>query len=257
VSLQRVEELTGRSVEFQEADLRDRQALRRVFEAVQERGDRIGQLTSHRLLLFIAIIECVIHFAALKSVAESCSQPLKYYGNNVTGSANLLEVMMEFGVQRIVFSSSATVYGQPQYLPVDESHPTGHCVNPYGKTKFFMEEIIRDVSAANPEWSCTLLRYFNPVGAHSSGRCHFAVSCINLHHAARIGEDPLEEPNNLMPYVAQVRWSPRSLRPAGSQVAMGRREMLSVFGSDWETTDGTGECGRLDDHRQAAGTTST
>ena len=114
-------------------------------------------------------VDCVIHFAALKAVGESCSLPLKYYGNNVTGSANLMEVMMEFSVKKIVFSSSATVYGQPQYLPVDEKHPTGNCTNPYGKTKFFMEEIIKDVSAANPEWGCTLLRYFNPVGAHPSG----------------------------------------------------------------------------------------
>jgi len=122
-----------------------------------------------------------------------------------------LQVMMEFGVKKIVFSSSATVYGEPKYLPIDENHQTGGCTNPYGKTKFFMEEIMKDVCTANPEWSCTLLRYFNPVGAHPSGR---------------IGEDPLEEPNNLMPYVAQV--------------AMGRRTQLSVFGSDWDTEDGTG-----------------
>ena len=119
--------------------------------------------------------------------------------------------MMEFRVKKIVFSSSATVYGQPQYLPVDEKHPTGNCTNPYGKTKFFMEEIIKDVSAANPDWGCTLLRYFNPVGAHKSGR---------------IGEDPKGIPNNLMPYIQQV--------------AVGRREHLSVFGSDYPTKDGTG-----------------
>ena len=140
----------------------------------------------------------MIHFAALKAVGESCALPLKYYGNNVTGSANLMEVMMEFGVTKIVFSSSATVYGQPQYLPVDEKHPTGNCTNPYGKTKFFMEEIIKDVSAANPDWGCTLLRYFNPVGAHPSGM---------------IGEDPQGTPNNLMPYV--------------SQVAVGRRDKVT------------------------------
>ena len=140
----------------------------------------------------------MIHFAALKAVGESCVLPLKYYGNNVTGSANLMEVMMEFGVTKIVFSSSATVYGQPQYLPVDEKHPTGNCTNPYGKTKFFMEEIIKDVSAANPDWGCTLLRYFNPVGAHPSGM---------------IGEDPQGTPNNLMPYV--------------SQVAVGRRDKVT------------------------------
>jgi len=119
--------------------------------------------------------------------------------------------MMEFGVKKIVFSSSATVYGQPHYLPVDEKHPTGNCTNPYGKTKYFMEEIIKDVSAADQEWGCTLLRYFNPVGAHPSGR---------------IGEDPQGVPNNLMPYVAQV--------------AVGRREKLSVYGGDFDTEDGTG-----------------
>ena len=159
----------------------------------------------------------MIHFAALKAVGESCALPLKYYGNNVTGSANLMEVMMEFGVNKIVFSSSATVYGQPQYLPVDEKHATGNCTNPYGKTKYFMEEIIKvarkklifsydnnnisfnqDVSAANPDWGCTLLRYFNPVGAHPSGM---------------IGEDPQGTPNNLMPYV--------------SQVAVGRRDKVT------------------------------
>merc|ERR1712013_385408 len=171
-------------------------SLRQVFAKSHTGGQRI---------------DCVIHFAALKAVGESCAQPLKYYGNNVTGSANLMEVMMEFGVKKIVFSSSATVYGQPHYLPVDEKHPTGNCTNPYGKTKYFMEEIIKDVSAADQEWGCTLLRYFNPVGAHPSGR---------------IGEDPQGVPNNLMPYVAQV--------------AVGRREKLSVYGGDFDTEDGTG-----------------
>merc|ERR1711983_551556 len=112
-----------------------------------------------------------------------------YYGNNVTGSANIMEVMMEFGVKKTVFSSSATVYGDPEYLPVDEKHPTGKCTNPYGKTKYFMEEIIKDVCSANPDWSSMLLRYFNPVGAHPSGM---------------IGEDPQGIPNNLMPYIAHV-----------------------------------------------------
>ena len=156
-----------------------------------------------------------------------------YYGNNITGSANLMEVMMEFGVKKIVFSSSATVYGDPEYLPVDEKHPTGKCTNPYGKTKYFMEEIIKDVCAANnvsdfnstnvnsiliiifdffiQDWSSMLLRYFNPVGAHPSGM---------------IGEDPQGIPNNLMPYIAQV--------------AVGRREKLSVYGGDYPTSDGTG-----------------
>jgi len=195
-SILRVQALTGKSVNFYEADITDKDALRSVFAKSQAGGNSI---------------DCVIHFAALKAVGESCSLPLKYYGNNVTGSANLMEVMMEFGVKKIVFSSSATVYGQPQYLPVDEKHPTGNCTNPYGKTKFFMEEIIKDVSAANPDWGCTLLRYFNPVGAHPSGM---------------IGEDPQGVPNNLMPYVAQV--------------AVGRRQKLSVYGGDFDTVDGTG-----------------
>jgi len=195
-SILRVQELTGKTVTFFEADIANKDSLRQVFAKSHTAGQRI---------------DCVIHFAALKAVGESCSQPLKYYGNNVTGSANLMEVMMEFGVKKIVFSSSATVYGQPHYLPVDEKHPTGNCTNPYGKTKYFMEEIIKDVSAADQEWGCTLLRYFNPVGAHPSGR---------------IGEDPQGVPNNLMPYVAQV--------------AVGRREKLSVYGGDFDTEDGTG-----------------
>jgi len=195
-SILRVQNLTGKTVTFYEADITNKDALRQVFAKSHQGGNRI---------------HCVIHFAALKAVGESCAKPLKYYGNNVTGSANLMEVMMEFGVKKIVFSSSATVYGQPQYLPVDEKHPTGNCTNPYGKTKFFMEEIIKDVSAANPDWGCTLLRYFNPVGAHPSGM---------------IGEDPQGVPNNLMPYVAQV--------------AVGRRQKLSVYGGDFDTEDGTG-----------------
>jgi len=195
-SILRVQELTGKSVIFFEADITNKDSLRQVFAKSHAGGQKI---------------DCVIHFAALKAVGESCASPLKYYGNNVTGSANLMEVMMEFSVKKIVFSSSATVYGQPKYLPVDEKHPTGNCTNPYGKTKFFMEEIIKDVSAANPEWGCTLLRYFNPVGAHPSGM---------------IGEDPQGVPNNLMPYIAQV--------------AVGRRQKLSVYGSDFDTVDGTG-----------------
>jgi len=195
-SVTRIEKLTGKSVPLHEADLTEKESLRRVFKEYTSGTNKV---------------DCVMHFAALKAVGESCALPLKYYSNNVTGSANLMEVMMEFSVKKIVFSSSATVYGQPQYLPVDEKHPTGNCTNPYGKTKFFMEEIIKDVSAANPEWGCTLLRYFNPVGAHPSGM---------------IGEDPQGVPNNLMPYVAQV--------------AVGRRQKLSVYGSDFDTADGTG-----------------
>ncbi|XP_023319779.1 UDP-glucose 4-epimerase isoform X2 [Eurytemora carolleeae] len=195
-SLSRVQQLTGKKVVFHEVDICNKHALRTVFSFYHSGEQKI---------------DCVIHFAALKAVGESCALPLKYYGNNVTGSANLMEVMMEFGVKRLVFSSSATVYGQPQYLPVDENHPTGNCTNPYGKTKFFMEEIMKDVVAANPDWGCQLLRYFNPVGAHPSG-------CI--------GEDPQGIPNNLMPYIAQV--------------AVGRREKLMVYGSDYDTEDGTG-----------------
>lgn len=190
-SLVRVQKLTGKSLTFYDADLCNLDSLRAVF-------------SKHK-------IDCVIHFAALKAVGESCALPLKYYGNNVTGSSNLMEVMMEFGVKKIVFSSSATVYGTPEYLPLNESHPTGRCTNPYGKTKFFMEEIMKDVCAANNDWGCMLLRYFNPVGAHPSGE---------------IGEDPQGIPNNLMPYIAQV--------------AVGRREKLMVYGHDYDTVDGTG-----------------
>merc|ERR1712176_1452060 len=186
----------GKNVTFFEADITDKDSLRQVFSKSQSGGQRI---------------DCVIHFAALKAVGESCALPLMYYGNNITGSANLMEVMMEFGVKKIVFSSSATVYGDPEYLPVDEKHPTGKCTNPYGKTKYFMEEIIKDVCAANNDWSSMLLRYFNPVGAHPSGM---------------IGEDPQGIPNNLMPYV--------------SQVAVGRRDKLFVYGGDFDTKDGTG-----------------
>jgi len=195
-SVTRIEKLTGKSVPLHEADLTEKESLRKVFKEHTSGSNKV---------------DCVIHFAALKAVGESCAFPLKYYSNNVTGSSNLMEVMMEFSVKKIVFSSSATVYGQPQYLPVDEKHPTGNCTNPYGKTKFFMEEIFKDVCSANNDWACTLLRYFNPTGAHHSGL---------------IGEDPQGVPSNLMPYVAQV--------------AVGRREILSVFGSDFETLDGTG-----------------
>jgi len=195
-SIIRVQELTGKPVTFYEADLCFKDQLRQVFAKSITAGQPI---------------DCVIHFAALKAVGESCRLPLKYYGNNITGSANLMEVMMEYSVKKLVFSSSATVYGQPQYLPVDEKHPVGNCTNPYGKTKFFMEEIMKDMCAANSDWGCQLLRYFNPVGSHPSGM---------------IGEDPQGIPNNLMPFIAQT--------------AVGRREKLSVFGGDYDTPDGTG-----------------
>ncbi|XP_047582781.1 UDP-glucose 4-epimerase isoform X3 [Lutra lutra] len=190
-SLQRVQELTGHSVEFEEMDILDQAALQRLFK-------------KHRFT-------AVIHFAGLKAVGESVQKPLDYYKVNLTGSIQLLEIMRAHGVKNLVFSSSATVYGNPQYLPLDEAHPTGGCTNPYGKSKFFIEEMIRDLCRADKTWNAVLLRYFNPIGAHASG-------CI--------GEDPQGIPNNLMPYV--------------SQVAIGRREVLNVFGSDYDTEDGTG-----------------
>lgn len=155
--------------------------------------------------------DAVIHFAGLKAVGESSVVPLRYYENNVAGSVNLLEAMDAVGCRRIIFSSSATVYGEAQYLPFDESHPIAP-TNPYGRTKAMVESIITDWAAANPDASAVLLRYFNPVGAHESGR---------------IGEDPRDIPNNLMPYIAQV--------------AIGRRPKLAIFGDDYDTRDGTGE----------------
>ncbi|XP_006159430.1 UDP-glucose 4-epimerase [Tupaia chinensis] len=190
-SLRRVQELTGRTVEFEEMDILDQAALRRLFE-------------KHSFM-------AVIHFAGLKAVGESVQKPLDYYRVNLTGTIQLLEIMRAHGVKNLVFSSSATVYGTPQYLPLDEAHPTGGCTNPYGKSKFFIEEMIRDLCQADKAWNAVLLRYFNPTGAHASG-------CI--------GEDPQGIPNNLMPYV--------------SQVAIGRREALNVFGNDYDTEDGTG-----------------
>ncbi|KAI4574473.1 hypothetical protein MJT46_003752 [Ovis ammon polii x Ovis aries] len=190
-SLRRVQELTGRSVEFEEMDILDQAALQRLFK-------------KHSFM-------AVIHFAGLKAVGESVQKPLDYYRVNLTGTIQLLEMMRAHGVKNLVFSSSATVYGNPQYLPLDEAHPTGGCTNPYGKSKFFIEEMIRDLCQADKAWNAVLLRYFNPIGAHASG-------CI--------GEDPQGIPNNLMPYV--------------SQVAIGRREVLNVFGNDYDTEDGTG-----------------
>ena len=152
-SLIRVQRLTGKTLTFYDADLCNRDSLRAVFSKVCLSSHiPINNFALTICLVFSSSqhkIDCVIHFAALKAVGESCALPLKYYGNNVTGSSNLMEVMMEFGVKKIVFSSSATVYGDPEYLPLDENHPTGKCTNPYGKTKFFMEEIMKDVCAAN------------------------------------------------------------------------------------------------------------
>ncbi|XP_023657835.1 UDP-glucose 4-epimerase isoform X1 [Paramormyrops kingsleyae] len=204
-SLRRIENILNISIEFHQLDLLDRPGLERIFQM-------------HKF-------SAVMHFAGLKAVGESVEQPLRYYRVNLTGTINLLEVMQEHGVHSIVFSSSATVYGEPQHLPIDEAHPVGGCTNPYGKTKYFIEEMIQDQCRSQRvpvclsrehslcvcDWNAVLLRYFNPIGAHSSGE---------------IGEDPQGIPNNLMPYV--------------SQVAIGRREHLRVFGNDYDTPDGTG-----------------
>ena len=191
----RLEKLTGKKVLFEQCNILDKEGLRKVF-------------TSYA-------IDTVVHFAALKAVGESMQIPLDYYRVNVGGTLTLLEVMKEFGVHNIIFSSSATVYGLPQVLPVSESHPTGQCTNTYGRTKFFIEEILKDVWEAEKKqgrlWNVILLRYFNPVGAHMSGE---------------IGEDPQGIPNNLMPFVCQV--------------LVGRRPELVVYGGDYGTHDGTG-----------------
>ena len=191
-SLRRVMELTDRQLGFFRVDLRDKRALAEVFTATKNR------------------VDAVIHFAGLKAVGESVIKPLAYYQNNLTATLVLCEVMAEQGIKNIVFSSSATVYGDPATVPITEDFPLS-CTNPYGRTKLMVEEILRDMYVADNEWNVILLRYFNPVGAHRSGR---------------IGEDPNGIPNNLMPYI--------------SQVAVGRRERLSVFGNDYPTPDGTG-----------------
>ncbi|MBM4180088.1 MAG: UDP-glucose 4-epimerase GalE [Betaproteobacteria bacterium] len=190
-SLERVRELTGLDFPFIQDDIRDRAALDALFR-------------DHD-------IDAVIHFAGLKAVGESVEKPLLYYDNNIAGSVTLFEAMQAAGVRTIVFSSSATVYGDPASVPIREDFPVGGTTNPYGTSKLFIEKILQDVAIADPAWSIALLRYFNPVGAHKSGR---------------IGEDPRGIPNNLMPYI--------------SQVAVGRREYLSVFGNDYPTPDGTG-----------------
>lgn len=190
-SLSRVEKLTGKSLVFYDVDICDRDALSNVFKR-------------HK-------IDCVAHFAALKAVGESCRLPLQYYQNNVSGTCTLLETMATAKCFNFVYSSSATVYGEPKALPIKETHPTGNCTNPYGKSKYFTEEILKDLCASDARWKVISLRYFNPVGAHQSGL---------------IGEDPNGEPNNLMPYI--------------SQVAVGKLSKLRVFGSDYDTPDGTG-----------------
>lgn len=189
-ALARVARITGRQVSLIEGDIRDRAAL---TTALRSSGAR-----------------AVIHFAGLKAVGESVSQPLAYYDNNVSGSLHLLEAMRSCDVKTLVFSSSATVYGDPQRLPITEDHPLS-ATNPYGRTKLMIEEILRDVSRSDPAWRIGVLRYFNPVGAHDSGL---------------IGEDPRGVPDNLLPFVAQV--------------AIGRRPLLNVWGNDYPTPDGTG-----------------
>ncbi len=189
-ALNRVERITGKSVIFYQGDILNKALLQKVFN-------------DHA-------IDSVIHFAGLKAVGESVAKPLKYYENNVTGTLILCQVMAEFKVKNLVFSSSATVYGDPASLPITEDFPTG-ATNPYGQSKLMVEHILADVHNADPSWNIARLRYFNPVGAHASGL---------------IGEDPNDIPNNLMPFIAQV--------------AVGKRTALSVFGDDYSTHDGTG-----------------
>lgn len=189
-SLTRVEEITGKKVKFYEADIRDRETLDRIF--VEED------------------IEAVIHFAGLKAVGESVAKPLEYYFNNITGTLVLCDIMRKHNVKNMVFSSSATVYGIPKRVPMDETFPTG-ATNPYGRTKLMLEEILKDIYVSDNDWNIILLRYFNPIGAHKSGL---------------IGEDPNGIPNNLVPYIQQV--------------AIGKLECLGVYGNDYDTPDGTG-----------------
>ena len=191
-AINRVEQIIGRSIEFVEGDIRDKEALRELFNKYS--------------------IDSVIHFAGLKAVGESVEKPLEYYDNNIVGTIRLLEVMKETNCKKIVFSSSATVYGNPKRVPIVESDESGvGLTNPYGKTKYFIEEILKDLYYSDKDWKIIILRYFNPVGAHKSGL---------------IGEDPNGMPNNLMPYITQV--------------AVGKLKYLNIFGNDYNTKDGTG-----------------
>lgn len=190
-AVKRVENITKKAVKFYEVDLLDKDKLSHVFD--QEK------------------IESVINFAGLKAVGESVRKPLEYYHNNITGTLNLCDVMRNHGIKNIIFSSSATVYGDPAFVPITEECPKGQITNPYGQTKGMLEQILTDLHVADPEWNVVLLRYFNPIGAHESGL---------------IGEDPKGIPNNLVPYIAQV--------------AIGKLEKLGVFGDDYPTHDGTG-----------------
>lgn len=190
-ALDRVAEIIGKPVTFYKADVRDAEAMCKIFCENN--------------------IDAVIHFAGLKAVGESVAKPLEYYENNMNGTFVLLDQMRKHGVKNIIFSSSATVYGDPAIIPITEECPKGQCTNPYGWTKSMLEQVLMDVQKADPEWNVVLLRYFNPIGAHESGR---------------IGENPNGIPNNLMPYITQV--------------AVGKREELGVFGNDYDTHDGTG-----------------
>ena len=190
-AVRRVEKIAGKPVKFYQADILDREALNKIFDTEE--------------------IDSVIHFAGLKAVGESVAKPLEYYHNNITGTLILCDVMRNHGVKNIVFSSSATVYGDPAFVPITEDCPKGQITNPYGQTKSMLEQILTDFHVADPEWNVVLLRYFNQIGAHESGL---------------IGEDPKGIPNNLVPYIAQV--------------AVGKLQCLGVFGNDYPTHDGTG-----------------
>lgn len=190
-SLKRVEKITGKTVKFYKADIADKDVMSKIFEENE--------------------IFAVIHFAGLKAVGESVQKPLEYYTNNIAGTLSMCQVMKEHHVKNIIFSSSATVYGDPEIIPITEECPKGQCTNPYGWTKSMLEQILTDIQYSDPEWNVILLRYFNPIGAHKSGI---------------IGEDPNGIPNNLMPYITKV--------------ATGQLPKLNVFGNDYPTPDGTG-----------------
>ncbi len=190
-SLERVKAITGKDIKFYEGDIRDR----KILDEILTKED----------------IDSCIHFAGLKAVGESVEKPWEYYDNNITGTLTLVDEMRKHGVKNIIFSSSATVYGDPAEIPITENCPKGTCTNPYGWTKSMLEQILSDMQKADPEWNVVILRYFNPIGAHASGT---------------MGENPNGIPNNLMPYITQV--------------AVGRREELGVFGDDYDTPDGTG-----------------
>ena len=190
-SLERVEQITGKPVKFYKADILDREALNKIFDQEQ--------------------IDSCIHFAGLKAVGESVQKPWEYYENNISGTLTLVDVMRKHNVKNIIFSSSATVYGDPAFVPITEECPKGQCKNQYGWTKSMLEQILSDIQKADPEWNVVLLRYFNPIGAHPSGL---------------MGENPNGIPNNLMPYITQV--------------AVGKLKELGVFGNDYDTHDGTG-----------------